>query len=196
MEVQVVFSQQLRRFSRWLRNDVAQASRTRSAKTNPHCAALANRADDRSALQRKRSRHSMLESMEPRWAMTADPIWVGGVYIEEGRGQRPTWRLISYHVQGRRRWYATIPLNYRWRLEHTRLWPGGLVLRYARQRFGRRSLVWLSNRQTRDSQSERDGQSHSRRWFYETGPRLHELSSGRCAGILDRRRRSTELRSE
>ena len=86
MEVQVVFSQQLRRFSRWLRNDVAQASRTRSAKTNPHCAALANRADDRSALQRKRSRHSMLESMEPRWAMTADPIWVGGVYVEEDVG--------------------------------------------------------------------------------------------------------------
>ncbi len=86
MEVQVVFSQQLRRFSRWLRNDIALASGTCCARSMPHAALSASRFDEREPLARKRSRHITVETMEPRLAMTADPIWVGGVYVEEDVG--------------------------------------------------------------------------------------------------------------
>lgn len=82
----MVFSQQLRRFSRWLRNDVALASGTRCAQPMPHSALSVSRFDEREPLARKRSRHITVESMEPRLAMTADPIWVGGVYVEEDVG--------------------------------------------------------------------------------------------------------------
>ncbi len=86
MEVQVVFSQQLRRFSRWLRNDCC-SSRWNSLRTLvAHMRALGLTRRRRQACARKRSRHITVEAMEPRLAMTADPIWVGGVYIEEDSG--------------------------------------------------------------------------------------------------------------
>lgn len=86
MEVQVVFSQQIRRFSRWLRSDIALTTESGCAHAVPHCADGASRGDDRQSLARKRTRHITVEAMEPRLAMTADPIWVGGVYVEEDVG--------------------------------------------------------------------------------------------------------------
>ncbi len=89
MEVQVVFSQQLRRFSHWLRNDIAQAPKSGCAELASHSHSCDTRNPSRldaSTALRKRSRHITLESMEPRLAMTADPIWVGGVYVEEDVG--------------------------------------------------------------------------------------------------------------
>lgn len=85
MEVQVVFSQQIRRFSQWLRSDVA--AEAKSARTSASVSLPATaRSAFRSPAARKRSRSITLEAMEPRLLMTADPIWVGGVYVEDDSG--------------------------------------------------------------------------------------------------------------
>ena len=57
---------QLKRIARWLKN----SKRDRTTKRALH----------------NRHRSVTVETMEPRLAMTADPIWVGGVYIEEDIG--------------------------------------------------------------------------------------------------------------
>lgn len=85
MEVQVVFSQQLRRFSHWLRSDTAQLSGLACAERSEDNPSTA-RGTHRGPTTRKRSRSITLEAMEPRLLMTADPIWIGGVYVEEDVG--------------------------------------------------------------------------------------------------------------
>lgn len=105
----MVFSQQIRRFSQWLRSDMAAGSTSARAGASvscpavPHGAALSHvltaprspavcrglavsRYAARAEAPRKRSRSVFLEAMEPRLLMTADPIWVGGVYVEDDSG--------------------------------------------------------------------------------------------------------------
>ncbi len=84
MEVQVVFSQQLRRFAQWLRSDLTAQS---VAATSPAAMNSSRKGYSPSRVpSRPRSRSISIESMEPRFLMTADPIWVGGVYVEEDIG--------------------------------------------------------------------------------------------------------------
>ncbi|MFO1065992.1 MAG: SdrD B-like domain-containing protein [Pirellulales bacterium] len=85
----MVFSKQLSRFARWLRSDIAdtQAASTASCSaTVSEPAAPAVAVSRRSRGARVRSRSIQLERMESRLLMTADPIWVGGVYVEEDGG--------------------------------------------------------------------------------------------------------------
>ena len=90
----MILSQQLRRFAYWLRSDIATAH-GHSAEPLP----IITKAEPRAGIPkveprtggrvrepRRRERTATIEQMESRALMTADPIWVGGVYVEADVG--------------------------------------------------------------------------------------------------------------